>query len=1211
MKSKNNGRGQGATSLRKRAEARIKAVSPERRAKLSATETRRLLHELEVHQIELEIQNEELRRTHQELEETIGRYTDLYDFAPLGYVTLNQKGVIHQVNLAGASLLGLERSKLLKKPFVRFLPDESHLQFRALLTRAFATKELEVGELSLSPEGKPPVIVHLRACVTPEGHECRLVMTDITAHSRLERERELSLSVLDRINSSTDLPALLREVTLLLREGIGCEAVGIRLRDGEDYPYFETVGFPAAFVRAESKLCAADGEGALLRDRLGRPMLECMCGNILCGRFDPSQPMFTPQGSFWTNSTTRLLASTTEADRQTRTRNRCHGEGYESAALIPLRTAGATFGLIQCNDKRPNRFTPEKILLLERIGDQLAAAVAHSQAEKALREAVQFKEQIISHVQEGVVVYGLDLRYRLWNPFMERLTGLPAGQVLGRHPLEVFPFLSEVGGLSPVERAVGGEVAGAIEYPFHILATGRQGWASKTAGPLRNTAGAVIGVIAVVRDITDQKKADEEVQRLSRWLLRTQSISKVGGWAINLETGEVWVSPEARRIYGIGEEALSITRVQSFPLPECRPMLDQALHELINSGKPYQVKFQVRRGTDGHIVDIHSVAEYRQEEALLLGVIEDITERKRAEALIRDLALFPTRNPEPVIRVDTNGVVTLTNSAAERFGIHTGGWIGDLLPDLSTIDWSRCIASKQRLVRELTVSGRVLRFTIQGEAQPDMAQLFGADITELKRAQDDLRESEARYRSLFEVESDAILLVDRTTGQFIDANPAALRLYGYDREEFLSLKARDISTEPEKTSQAIATGQLFVPVRWHRKKDGTTVPVEISGDYFNSGKQEVHVGVIRDITERKRAEAKLSRSEERLSLAQKAGHVGVFDWDLTTNDAVWTPELEETFGLAHGTFENRYEAWTKRVHPEDLPRLETMFAAWLKSDQDVQQWEYRYLRHGEVRWILARGEVFRDPTGKPVRMIGTNLDITQLKAHEQKMVEYQRQLRSLASELSRVEQQERRQLASVLHDDVIQMLALCRIKLGALLESFQGAEQKGFVEGARALIEQAIQSTRSLTFQLSPPILHELGLDPGLDWLTEQFARQHGLPCQFQSDAQPKPLAEDLAEVLFRAVRELLVNVVKHSRATRVEVRSSLEGAAICLQVTDDGVGFDAAIAACSAGKNGGFGLFNIRERLAYLGGSCDLHTKPGGGASVTLRAPLKPETTP
>jgi PAS domain S-box-containing protein len=162
------------------------------------------------------------------------------------------------------------------------------------------------------------------------------------------------------------------------------------LRQGGDYPYFETKGFSAEFVEQEKRLCVYDLQGQLLRDTGGNPILECMCGNVICGRFNPEKPFFTKKGSFWTNCTTKLLATTSEAERQAHTRNRCNGEGYESVALIPLRASDQTFGLLQLNDRRCDRFTPAKIVLFERLADSLAIALAQRQTEMALHESEYF-----------------------------------------------------------------------------------------------------------------------------------------------------------------------------------------------------------------------------------------------------------------------------------------------------------------------------------------------------------------------------------------------------------------------------------------------------------------------------------------------------------------------------------------------------------------------------------------------------------------------------------------------------------------------------------------------------------------------------------------------------------------------------------------------------------------------------------------------------
>ncbi|HMK65321.1 MAG TPA: GAF domain-containing protein, partial [Thermodesulfobacteriota bacterium] len=229
----------------------------------------------------------------------------------------------------------------------------------------------------------------------PQGRPIRMIGVnyDITKRKQIEDEARIISRVLEIINSSSSREDLLRNVLGYLHEWSGCEAVGIRLKNGEDYPYFETSGFPAQFVHKENRLCSRNQQGEISRDADGSALLDCMCGNIIQGRFDPTKSFFTKGGSFWSCCTTSLLASTTDADRQVRTRNYCNAVGYESVALIPLRTKGATFGLLQFNDQRTNRFTPEKIALFERIAENIAVHLAKTQDEEEIRRLNDELEQ--------------------------------------------------------------------------------------------------------------------------------------------------------------------------------------------------------------------------------------------------------------------------------------------------------------------------------------------------------------------------------------------------------------------------------------------------------------------------------------------------------------------------------------------------------------------------------------------------------------------------------------------------------------------------------------------------------------------------------------------------------------------------------------------------------------------------------------------------
>ena len=213
------------------------------------------------------------------------------------------------------------------------------------------------------------------------------LLREVVERRRAEEEREIAAGFLRLVNESKGIGDLVRSAVGYFREHSGCEAVGIRLKEGEDYPYFEVHGFPREFVQLENSICARDESGRPLYDGAGYPIMECMCGNVIQRRFDPEQPFFSAQGSFWTNSTTKLLATSTEGERQSRTRNRCNGEGYESVALVAIRSGAAPLGLLQLNDRRPDCFSPERIGLWERLAGYLGIALEKFQADEALHKA--------------------------------------------------------------------------------------------------------------------------------------------------------------------------------------------------------------------------------------------------------------------------------------------------------------------------------------------------------------------------------------------------------------------------------------------------------------------------------------------------------------------------------------------------------------------------------------------------------------------------------------------------------------------------------------------------------------------------------------------------------------------------------------------------------------------------------------------------------
>lgn len=212
--------------------------------------------------------------------------------------------------------------------------------------------------------------------------------TEIARRKEAERERETAVEFLRHANEIRTSEDLVCMVVDFFQQKSGCRAVAIRLERDGDYPYSHASGFPEEFVRLESPLCPQNDQGAPARRDPGKPALECLCGSVILGNVPPSMPFFTERGSFWTNSTTKLASGTIEENLKIRMRNRCNVFGYESVALIPLRSGEERLGLLQLCDPREGLFSPPVIALWERLTDYLVAALTRIRAEESLRRMV-------------------------------------------------------------------------------------------------------------------------------------------------------------------------------------------------------------------------------------------------------------------------------------------------------------------------------------------------------------------------------------------------------------------------------------------------------------------------------------------------------------------------------------------------------------------------------------------------------------------------------------------------------------------------------------------------------------------------------------------------------------------------------------------------------------------------------------------------------
>ncbi len=357
--------------------------------------------------------------------------------------------------------------------------------------------------------------------------------------------------------------------------------------------------------------------------------------------------------------------------------------------------------------------------------------------------------------------------------------------------------------------------------------------------------------------------------------------------------------------------------------------------------------------------------------------------------------------------------------------------------------------------------------------------------------------------------------------------------------------------------------------------------------------------VVVDLGERRRAEDALSASHQRLELALAASEAGLYETNGPAGERTVSERWAQILGYEREALPTGFALgrwWTARIDPEHVAAHDRALAAFLAGETTTLAVELR-VRHASGRWLWVRelAQVAeRDRSGRARRVVGVMVDITVEKTRLAEARERTGQLQALAAALFRVEENERRELATLLHDDLGQRLVAVKLQLAAL--------DREALRSVQGLLDETHTTVRSLAFQLSPPILRDLGLLAGLRWLAREFMARYGLAVAVDDSGELPPLAGDPSFLLFRCVRELLLNTVKHAQASAASVRVLLtDPNALHIVVEDDGVGFDPG---AGLGPSRSFGLLSVRERLGWLGGEMVVDSAPGQGTRVRLVVP-------
>jgi len=350
--------------------------------------------------------------------------------------------------------------------------------------------------------------------------------------------------------------------------------------------------------------------------------------------------------------------------------------------------------------------------------------------------------------------------------------------------------------------------------------------------------------------------------------------------------------------------------------------------------------------------------------------------------------------------------------------------------------------------------------------------------------------------------------------------------------------------------------------------------------------QEANQNLKQEIRERQQAEAALQRMSK--VFMDAADPIVIHELSGRISDV--NAEVERVYGWSR---EELIGQPLDLIVPPESRKQQLKLLARCRRGSGVRNAEsLRQTKAGERVPILLTLSLLSDEKGEPVAIASIAKDLS-----EQKRL--QNQLRSAASEAALTQEQERRKLAVDLHDGLGQLLVLTSMKLGMLRSAAEAFGLDQQVREVERIVAEAHERTSSLSFQLSPPVLHDVGLLAAAQWLAENMERRFGLRVTLEDDGQRQLLDEATRITLFRGLSEALLNVVKHARADKACVRLWREDQCMRIAVEDEGIGFD------PSADTGGFGLFSVRERLRHLGGSLEIESAPGDGTRIVLTGPI------
>ncbi|HWQ65696.1 MAG TPA: PAS domain S-box protein [Methanospirillum sp.] len=1244
-----------------------------------------IIHELRVHQIELEIQSDELKKAYQDLEVSRDRYINLYDFAPVGYVTLTDKALIAEVNLTGATMLRVDRKTLIQDRFRRFIAPQDQESFDHFFLGILQSGIEQICELHIRRKDGTDFIAWMKGfleVIDDGSQQVRILLNDRTESNRIETLTRVNQYQRSLIEASIDPFIIIGPDGTITDVNIATVQVTGRSREyliGTDFVDYCTNPEKA---RAGFQLVYEKGQ---VRDY---PLeLSHLNGNttpILYNASVYSDEWGNGAGIFVVarDITERLKAEDALKERD------IQNQALFDQSPIAIELYDSMGTLVQANPACLNLFGIEDIRSIQRFSLFADPNVNDAQKDRLHRgETVHYQGpfdfekvknlRLYPTIRDGIIwldvlitpltndagsitgfltqiqditgrkqaekeIITSEIRYRRLfesaqdgililnhktgevtdsNPFIETLTGYSKEELIGKSLWEIGFIKDTIASKVAFEEL---QAKDYIRYDDLPLETkdGKRIDVEFVSNVYPIDANTSV-IQCNIRDISDRYRAEEAMKAAEETYRTIFLNSQIGLFRTDAKTGLILDANDAvARFIGYPDRISLLAEPFDITERYIDPSDREKMLALLQVEGEFQNVETRFLKNDGSIIWMRFSAKLIPDKGWIEGISEDITDRKRAEEELYEsetklnLALSGAETGMWELNLSSNAG-TIDDRAADLLGYkpddvgaHYTDWdqlshpddiplihqrLSDYLAGLTSMfesehrmrhasgDWIWVIG-KGKIIQQFP-DGTPAR--ISGTIQ---------NISRRKRMEEAVKESEKRYRDMFEINTAVMLIINPEDSSIIDANAAAIRYYGYTKEEFSHLPLGEINIDnPDIIQKRILQAldrQGIVFEFHHRKKNGEIRDVEVFSGPITIGGRKILHSIIQDITDRKRAEQELITAQVNLKEAHRQAHIGTFEWDIETDTVTWSDELYTIAGRDSSFPAPTYTELPSYYTPASWDRLSGAVARALTTKEPFYI-ELEMVRpDGSIRWTNAFAGVTSDLKGNVIGFNGTVQDFTERKQAEDAIHESNQKLRLLTG---------------LTRHDILNQVTAVKLLQDLALDTSNPAKVTEYITRAQEAVDQ-IEATIGFTREYENFGVVSSGWQR-ICRIIKSAKTEVSLGSVTVGNTIPEEIEVYADPIIRKVFTTLMENAIRHGGdLSNIRFLCSEREDTLIVICEDDGVGVSSEekeyIFDHGYGKHTGIGLFLAREILSITGLSIQECGEPGIGARFEILVP-------